>query len=91
MNQNNNPILYEPVIIQSAFTLDNGKRIIIYTSGMGITSFECDENWKPYSKPFATCPKEMMSDSPTEYHIAIRKLHGESKLNIQHSTDINWK
>lgn len=80
----------EPCIIQSAFLLDNGKRIIVYTGALGIVSYECDESWKPYVKPFATCPKEMMSESPTEYHTSIRKMHGEEKLMKEHSTEIDW-
>lgn len=80
----------EPCIIQSAFLLDNGKRIMIYTGALGIVSYECDESWKPYSKPFASCPKEMMSEIPTEYHRSIRKMHGEEKLMKEHSTEIDW-
>ena len=39
---------YEPCIIQSAFLFENGRRIIIYTCSLGITSYECDENWNTF-------------------------------------------
>ncbi len=81
---------YEPCIIQSAFLLSNGNRIVIYTGALGIKSFECDENYKPFPKPFAECPKEMMSENPTDYHRSIRKMHGEEKLVKEHSTEIDW-
>ena len=81
---------FEPCIIQSAFLFENGKRIIIYTGALGIISYECDENWNTHKKPFATCLKKYMRETPTEYHQKIRKIHGEEKLVKEHSTTINW-
>lgn len=80
----------EPCIIQSAFLFKNGKRIIIYTGAMGITSYECDENWQPHKKPFTTCQKEYMCESLTEYHLKVRKMHEKEKLIAEHSTVIDW-
>lgn len=80
----------EPCIIQSAFLLLNGRRIIIYTGELGIISYECDKNWNKSNVPFATLPKEMMSVSPTNYHKNIRKMHGEENLMHEHSTKIDW-
>lgn len=78
----------ENCLMQSAFLFNNGKRIIIFTScWTGISSFECDENWKPHLKPFATAPPEMIS-SYTDYHLKIRKIHGEKKFIKKHSTSI---
>lgn len=79
----------EDCLLQSAFLLDNSKRIIVYTScHTGISSFECDEDWKPYEKPFATAPPEMMTSSYTDYHKRIRKMHGEEKLVKEHSSEL---
>lgn len=80
----------EPCVIQSAFNFNNGKKIIIYTGALGIISYECDENWKLYSKPFATCPKEMMTENPTDYHKSIRDMHGEQRFVKEYSTEIDW-
>lgn len=81
----------EPCLIQSAFLLDNGKRIIVGTScWTGISSFECDDDWKPFQKPFATCPLNMITGSLTDYHKRIREMHGLDKLVKEHSTVIDW-
>ena len=81
----------EPPIILSAFLLKNGKRIMIYTGNSGIVSYECFENWEKHPEPFAQCPKELMSESPTQFHINIRKIHGEESFIKKRSTDITWK
>ena len=79
----------EDCLMQSAFLFDNGKRVIIYTScHTGISSFECNENWKPYSKPFATMPNGKMMGSYTDYHKRVRKMHGEGKLIKEHSSKL---
>jgi hypothetical protein len=79
----------QQILLQSAFKLDNGMNIIIYTGMDGIVSYQCDENFKPYHEPFARCPREMMVDTPEEYHLRIRKMHGEDKLVKEHSSVIS--
>src|SRR5438045_3953355 len=85
----------QPFIIQSAFLLDNGLRIMIYTSQTtGISSHHCDENFKPV-KEFAKCPKEWMDKSCVEYHRTTQETHKGlgSELIKEHSTEIlqEWK
>ena len=77
----------EDCIMQSAFQLDNGKKIIVTTScWTGIESYECNEDWKPHTKPFATCPRENIEGSLKDYHKKIREMHGPDKLVIKRST-----
>lgn len=80
---------WEPCIIQSAFHFENGKRIIVYTGDQGIKSFECDEKWEPYGKPFAE--SSSFKGNPIDYHFKIREMHGEEKLVKEHSTPLTPK
>lgn len=77
----------EPCLIQSAFLLENGKRIIVGSScWTGISSFECDENWNRFKEPFATAPLSSVQGALSDYHRKIRSIHGQDKLVKEHST-----
>jgi hypothetical protein len=77
----------EPCIIQSAFQLENQRRIIVYTSGSAIKSFNCDENWKTMGKPFGECPLEWSGKTATEYHLHLRnKIHKPEHFVPEQST-----
>ncbi len=81
------PIITEPAIIQSAFKFPNGRRVIIYTGGGNITSFECDNNWKPSSKAFAESPLNYSGKTATEYHLHLRNtLHKPEDFSPLYST-----
>ena len=80
----------EDCIIESAFLFENGARLIVGTSCQyGITTYNCDENWKPIE--YACKGGEMIGfDSYTDFHKHIRKMHGEENLVKERSSELAW-
>ena len=78
----------ENCILESAFLFDNGTRLIVGTSCQyGITTYSCDENWKPIKYACQGAPL-MGFDSYTDFHKHIRKMHGEEKLVEERSSKL---
>lgn len=75
--------------IQSAFKFDNGIRIIVFTDGVNIKSFKCDESWNVLSC-FAECPITWSGCTATEYHLRLRNvIHKKEYFVSEHSTNLD--
>jgi len=80
----------EDCMLESAFLFKDGTRLIVGTSCQyGITTYSCDENWKPlkYACKGATL---VGFESYTDFHKHIRKMHGEEKLIQERSSKLAW-
>lgn len=80
----------EDCILESAFLLENGIRLMVGSSCQyGITTYSCDENWKPIKYACQGAPLTGF-DSYTDFHKHIRKMHGEEKLVEERSSKLAW-
>lgn len=78
----------DPCIMQSAFKLDDGTQIIVYTSKGRINSFVCNESWEPQKNPFASSSWHYCSKSDREYHLKIRGMHKPQSFVAEYSTPL---
>ncbi len=70
--------------MRSAFSLENGVRLMFETTLNTITVYYCDELWKPV-KEFAQME---LTGSEEEYHRNIRYSHRKVILVEQQSTSL---
>lgn len=79
----------EDCILESAFLIDGNRFIVGSSCQYGITTYSCDENWKPIK--YACKGAELVGfDSYTDFHKHIRKMHGEEKLVQECSSKLAW-
>lgn len=78
----------EDCILESAFMI-NGNRFIVGSScNYGITTYSCDENWKPIK--YACKGASLVGfNSYTDFHKHIRKMHGEENMVLERSSKLD--